>query len=70
MQIKLVNWIIEDLLQDFKANPPLLNKIIFTTATVIIPEAITCKQNSFKRRKYKLMIQKEIERYRGEIFMK
>ena len=41
MLIKVANYAIEDLLQDFKLNFRLLNEIIYVTATVISLVTIT-----------------------------
>ena len=56
MQIKLANYAIEEILLYFKPNLTFLNEIIYTTATLINPVAITYKQNNFS--KWKLRIQK------------
>ena len=48
MKINVANYAIENLLQDFKPYPTLLNEIKYATATVIKPITITHKQNSLK----------------------
>ena len=50
MYVKVANYAIKYLLQDFKPNLLLLNEI-YTIATVISPVTIAHKQNSFKQLK-------------------
>ena len=57
MQIKLTNYVIENL-QDFKLNLTLLNEIVYATATVLSPVAVTYKQNLFQVPRWKLSILK------------
>ena len=67
MHMKLANYTIKDLLQDFKPNLTLLNKIIYATATIINARAITHKKNSSKKAKCNVRIQKVIDGNRGKI---
>ena len=67
MRMKVVNYVTEDILQDFKPNLTLLNEIIYANVTVISTVTIKHKQNSFKQPKWKLRRQKEIGEYKGEI---
>ena len=46
-------YAIDELLQDFKLNLTLLNEIICTTTTILMPVTITHKQNNVNQSKWK-----------------
>ena len=67
MEIKFVNYSIENILWALKLNLTLLNKITRAVATLICPISITHKQKRFKQPKCQLELQKERKEYNGEI---